>query len=267
MWGLAFIDCITENGENSINANYDRIALSIAEYEDSEEVNQFSSNYDASLAGEVKLSKEEEYGLKLFNGEGMCVACHTSEPGQNGEAPLFTDFTYDNLGIPRNPENPFYRMDKILLDDGTPINAEGEDWIDRGLGGFLATRPEWQAFAEENIGKHKVPTLRNVDKRYGKGFPKAYGHNGYFKSLKSIVHFYNTRDVKDRCPDPFTIEKDALRMNCWPAPEVAENVNSDELGNLGLTDEEEDAIVAFLETLSDGFLPKKEAPQRPTQRK
>jgi cytochrome c peroxidase len=77
-------------------------------------------------------------------------------------------------------------------------------------------------------------------------------HNGYFKTLKAVVNFYNTRDVKPTCPDPFTSERDALRMGCWPPPEVALNVNSDELGNLGLTDKEEDAIVAFMLTLSDG---------------
>ena len=118
-------------------------------------------------------------------------------------------------------------------------------------------RHEWQDMAAGNMGKHKVPTLRNVGKRFGKDFPKAYTHNGYFKSLKSIVHFYNTRDVKPLCPDPFTTEKDALEMDCWPAPEVAVNVNTDELGDLGLTDEEEDAIVAFMNTLSDGFKVKK----------
>ena len=86
------------------------------------------------------------------------------------------------------------------------------------------------------MGKHKVPTLRNVDKRPGVGFTRAYGHNGYFKSLEEIVHFYNTRDIED-----------------WPDPEVSENVNTDELGNLGLTPEEEGAIVAFMKTLTDGY--------------
>jgi cytochrome c peroxidase len=94
--------------------------------------------------------------------------------------------------------------------------------------------------ANENMGKFKVPTLRNVDKRPGNSFKKAYGHNGVFKSLKEVVHFYNTRDVKD-----------------WAEPEVAENINEDELGNLGLTDKEEDAIIAFMKTLSDGYVIKK----------
>jgi cytochrome c peroxidase len=87
-----------------------------------------------------------------------------------------------------------------------------------------------------------------VDKRPYPSFVKSYGHNGVFKSLKQIVHFYNTRDVLPRCE---TTSKPSVGVNCWPAPEVPENVNDSELGNLGLTDAEEDAIVAFLGTLSD----------------
>jgi len=107
--------------------------------------------------------------------------------------------------------------------------------------------------AEDNEGVQKVPTLRNVDLRPNDEFIKAYSHNGYFKSLKSIVHFYNTRDVKPTCDDPFTSDTDAMLQGCWPEPEVNENVNDDELGNLKLTDAQEDAIVAFLKTLSDGY--------------
>lgn len=83
---------------------------------------------------------------------------------------------------------------------------------------------------------------------------KAFGHNGYFKSLCSIVHFYNTRDVLPACPGNYA-EARALTENCWPAPEVTENVNRAELGNLGLTRTEEEVIVAFLKTLSDGYVP------------
>ncbi len=233
VWGPGSLDCVSD-----VAGTYDRIALSIAAYEASSEVNQFSSKYDAYLAGEAELTEQEALGLEVFNGKGMCAACHPSEPGPYSDKPLFTDFTYDNLGVPKNPENPFYRMDEVFLDDGTPINPEGADWIDPGLGGFLTTRPEWDDLAGENMGKHKVPTLRNVDKRPGKGFPKAYMHNGVFKSLKEVVHFYNTRDVED-----------------WPPPEVPQNVNTDELGDLGLTPEEENAIVAFMQTLSDGWKP------------
>ena len=206
---------------DEINSNYDRVGLAIAAYEGSSEVNQFSSKFDFYLDGMVPLTIQEAWGLELFNREdkGKCSLCHLSD----GKQPLFTDFTFDNLGVPKNPENPVYKDDP--------------SFIDKGLGGFLASRTEWANMADENMGKHKVPTLRNVDKKPGSGFTKAYTHNGVFKSLKEVVHFYNTRDVE-----------------AWPAPEVAQNVNSDELGNLGLTGAEEDAIVAFMKTLSDGYV-------------
>ena len=103
-----------------------------------------------------------------------------------------------------------------------------------------------------NLGKHKVPTLRNVDKRPSPDFVKAYGHNGYFKSLKEIVHFYNVRDVLPRCETEHSAKPGT---NCWPEPEVSKNINREELGKLGLTEDEEMAIVAFLKTLSDGWSP------------
>jgi len=69
------------------------------------------------------------------------------------------------------------------------------------------------------------------------------------------VHFYNTRDAKPTCANAFTTERDALAQGCWPTPEVATNVNREELGNLHLTPDQEDAIVDFLKTLSDGYVP------------
>ena len=240
--------CATDGGIVSLSAtdrakveqNYDSIALSIAAFEASPESNAFSSKYDAYLAGLVDLSKEEKMGLHMFKGKGKCANCHLLDSdNDDGSQPLLTDFTYDNLGVPRNPENPVYDVDP--------------DFVDVGLGGFLASRPDYEAFADANLGKQKVPTLRNVDLRFGNGFTKAYMHNGYFKTLEGVVNFYNTRDVKPACPDPLTTEADALAQNCWPAPEVAENVNTDELGNLGLTPAEEAALVAFMKTLSDGY--------------
>jgi cytochrome c peroxidase len=218
------------------NMAYDNIALSIAAYEASPEVNAFTSKLDYSLRGLAKLSQQERKGFALFLGKGKCRRCHVS----NGPQALFTDYTFDNLGVPKNPENPVYDYDPAF--------------VDLGLGGFLATRPDYASYAEENNGKQKVPTLRNVDLRPSPEFVKAYSHNGYFKSLEGIVHFYNTRDVLPTCPDDYT-EAEALAANCWPPPEVADTVNTAELGNLGLTPEEEAAIVAFLKTLSDGFVP------------
>ncbi len=230
--------------KKNVETTYERIALSIAAYEDSEEVNPFSSKFDLFVAGSVELEDEEMEGMMLFHEKGKCVLCHLSgrkedattyEPEDFDARAAFTDFTYDNLGVPRNPDNPFYSMPRKW-------NPDGEDWIDPGLGGFLKSIGE--AY-EGEWGKHKVPTLRNVDKRPSAGFVKAYGHNGFFKSLEEITHFYNTRDVASED---------------WPEPEVSINVNDEELGDLGLSEDEEAAIVAFMKTLTDGYVPPNGAP-------
>ena len=117
----------------------------------------------------------------------------------------------------------------------------------------------WIELAQENQARFRVPTLRNVDKRPYPGFVKAYGHNGYFKSLKAVVHFYNTRDVLPRCQPGDTGEG----KTCWPAPESAGNMTATLIGRLGLSDSEEDAIVSMLQTLTDGFLPMEATAQRP----
>jgi cytochrome c peroxidase len=219
LWKKVWGENLRYSTQEEISLNFDRVGLAIAAYEGSSEVNQFSSKFDYYLKSLVELTSEEASGLELFNSK--CASCHISE--SIGETPpLFTDFTFDNLGVPVNPENPVYDYDP--------------GFIDYGLGGFLLTRPDYISMAPVNMGKQKVPTLRNVDKRPGIGFTKAYMHNGVFKSLKEVVHFYNTRDD-----------------GSWPAPEVSANVNKVDLGKLGLTDGEENAIVAFMKTLSDGY--------------
>ena len=190
---------------------YDLIAKAIAAFERSKQVNKFTSKYDFYLKGKVALTAQEQSGLALFNGKGNCFACHPSTSVDGITPPLFTDFSYDNLGVPTNTEYPFYLMNP-------------SPYHDLGLGGIISD-------AAQN-GKFKVMTLRNI------ALTAPYSHNGYFKTLKDIVHFYNTSSIP----------------GMWPAPDVAENVNTTELGNLGLTGQEEDDIVAFLLTLSDGFL-------------
>ena len=235
--------CVPEN----LAAAYDCVGLSVAAFEGSSEVNQYSSKYDAYLASKAELTHQERLGLNLFRSKGKCANCHVLDPGPNGEPPLLTDFTFDNLGLPRNPDNPFYNQPQF--------NPQGAAWIDLGLGHFLSSRMDYERFAAASNGKQKVPTLRNVDKRPGGDFVKAYGHNGYFKSLWQIVHFYNTRDAKPPCASDLTPVEDALAQGCWPRAEVPVNVNTRELGNLHLTRAQEDAIVAFMKTLSDGFEP------------
>lgn len=240
-----FGSSICKDPQQAFNA----IAQAISAFENSAEVNAFSSKYDYYLRDPQRypLTEQEVLGLRLFEDEkkGNCAACHPSQPGANGEPPLFTDFSYDNLGIPVNTENPWYSMPERY-------NPEGKAWRDLALGGFLRTVPRFASYAAENDGKHKVSTLRNVDQRPAPGFIKSFGHNGFFKSLKAFVHFYNTRDTLPDCAK--TIQP-IVGDNCWPRAEVQQNVNKEELGDLGLSEAEEDAIVAFMKTLTDGWSP------------
>jgi cytochrome c peroxidase len=245
---------LSDTDRNKVETAFNNIALSIVAYESSSEVNQFTSKYDYYLAGKVGLSADENQGLNLFQGKANCASCHLLSPGPNVASPLFTDFKYHNLGVAKNPENPWYKMPP-------EFNPDGFNFVDLGLGHTLATAEEHQLpddykqYADANMGKMQTPTLRNVDKRPSPDFVKAYMHNGYFKSLKSVVHFYNTRDILPACSNSFTTEAQALAQKCWPAPEVAANVNHNQLGNLNLSDAEENQVVAFLKTLSDGYQP------------
>jgi cytochrome c peroxidase len=196
---------------------YERMTRAIAAFERTSPFRQFSSKYDAYLAGEARLTRQERWGLALFedSAKGNCAACHPSALEADGSPPQFTDFTYDNIGMPKNPDNPFY----VLPAD---LNPEGPEFVDRGLGTTVGDAAE--------DGKFRVSSLRNV------ALTAPYGHNGFFPDLRSVVQFYNTRDVAP-----------------WPAAEVPETMNVDELGNLGLSEAEVDALVAFLETLTDGY--------------
>jgi len=227
---------------------YDQIGLAIRAFESSPEVNAFTSKYDAVRAGTAKFTALERRGNVLFRGKARCNECHRD----SGESPLFTDFTADNLGVPRNSAQPFYAEDQPDA-AGYRVNPRGARYVDDGVGAFLAspTNPngKWATLADSYRGKFQASSLRNVDKRPHPDFVKAYMHNGYFKSLKEVVHFYNTRDVLRRCAPNDPGEK----VTCWPAPEQPANVNTTQMGHLGLTNAEEDAIVAFLGTLSDGY--------------
>ena len=240
-----------KNSLKKVNTAYDQVALSIAAFERTALFAPFSSKYDAYLeaclaeggnknncaqgigtvaenAGMKVFTKEEWQGMQLFMGDAMCVACHvvdwTADSGNvvvpawspDGTIPpMFTDFTFDNLGVPKNTEYPL-----------SPTSPP-----DLGLGPVVGDYNE--------NGKFKVMTLRNISDT------APYAHNGLFKTLKEITHFYNTRDVAGALP----------KGQDWPAPEYPATMNTTELGDLGLSDKDEDAIVEFMKTLSDGYRP------------
>jgi cytochrome c peroxidase len=235
---------------------YDEFGLAISAYEFSPEVSPFTSKYDAVQAGKDQFMPQEKLGYELFRGKALCNQCHRD--GGPGEEPLFTDFTASNLGVPRNPGVQIYYEDRPDQRGYSP-NPAGDAYVDTGVGSFLRTLQSdsgqmdpdsgWIKLAPKFNAKFQVPTLRDVDMRPRPDFVKAYMHNGYFKSLKEVVHFYNTRDVLPKCNAGDPGEK----TTCWPAPEDPTNLNKRQLGNLRLTAQEEDALVAFLKTLTDGY--------------
>jgi len=268
------------------NAVYDHWGQSIDAYEQSVQVSAFSSKFDAFLKGKYTLTADEKAGYDLFRGKGNCNSCHldgrSTAPAPTAPAsedtgvaasanPLFTCFGSANEGLPLNPRNAFFYQ--TTPDSfGFTANPLGFGYRDLGLGTFLRSgfgtwaspNDKWKRFAPTTDGQMQVSSARNVamtpprcptTEAPGPYFQKEFFHNGYIKSLKQLVHFYNTRDVKEfafdvtsgHCPAG-TIEK----VNCWPKPEVPNNIDMT-TGNLGLTDQEEDQIVKFLETLTDGF--------------
>jgi cytochrome c peroxidase len=269
--------------EDRVKANnvFDHWGESLDQYEASPDVSAFSSKFDAFLKGNATLTSYEMAGYKLFNGKGNCNSCHldgrgtTLTAGQTDTSmaanvrPLFTCFGSANLGLPLNPRDAIYYQNTPDF-FGFTANPFGFGFRDLGLGTFLRSGPgsapnpnsDWTTFAPTSDGQMQTSTARDValvppqcksTEAPGPYFQKEFFHNGYIKSLKQLVHFYNTRDVypfnvtSGHCP-PGKTEK----VDCWPIPEVPNNIDMT-VGKLGLSDQEENQIVAFLQTLSDGF--------------
>ena len=234
------------------------------------------------------LSAAELAGYNLFRGIANCNSCHldgrsTAPTPATGTAPngmdtgatadvtpLFTCFGSTNEGLPLNPRNAFYYQSTPDI-FGFTGNPYGFGYRDLGLGTFLRSGPgsapnpnsDWTQYAPAVDGTMQVSSARNVamvpkqcsttEAGAAPYFQKEFFHNGYIKSLKQLVHFYNTRDAlgmgvtSGHCP-PGTVEK----VTCWPMPEVSNNLDMT-TGSLGLTDEQENQVVAFLQTLTDGY--------------
>jgi cytochrome c peroxidase len=220
---------------------FDRALVAIQQYEleDVDEFAPFTSKYDFFLSGKVDLTPAELRGLALFNDpqKGNCAACHPSGRGSNGEPPLFTDFSYDNLGVPRNA--------------AIPANADSS-YFDLGLCGpfrdDLATQTDL-------CGAFKVPTLRNIAQT------PPYFHNGQFATLTEALGFYVRRDTNPAEWYPLDSTGQVNKFDDLPAAYGA-NVNITEgpynrhVGDApALSPAEIDDVIAFLNTLTDGFQP------------
>ncbi len=219
---------------------FDRAAFALQQFQKEDPAfHPFNSKYDQFLAGKTRLNASELRGLAFFNdtAKGNCIACHSSARGVNGAAPLFTDFSFDNLGVPRN----------------TRIAATADArYFDLGLCG--PDRTDLSARADL-CGAFKVPTLRNVATR------KVFFHNGVFTTLKEVVGFYVRRDTNPEEWYPLASDGTVLRFNDLPAQYHA-NVNRTE-GPYNrqpgmapaLSSREIDDLIAFLGTLNDADQP------------
>lgn len=268
--------------EVASDITFKRLILAVAAYQSSRDLNSFSSKRDQALRAElacvagdplrdpavcsapdylnspgtfplVGLSAQENLGHELFYNVSLpglpptprsdlpganCSLCHASD-AQRGLSPgeRYTDDSFHNIGAPMNPELPAAPYPGLEGHVGVPTES--------ARGGF------------------RVPTLRNVDKRRGAGFPKAYTHNGWFKSLESLVHFYNTSRVLPRCAGSVT-EAYALAHGCWPEPEWpgATVPPGFVIGALGLSPAQEAALVTYLKTLTDAVTATAPTPYR-----
>jgi cytochrome c peroxidase len=194
---------------------FSAVADALTKFQTSREVNSFTSKFDYYSKQLVPFTEDEKQGLALFQGKGKCAQCHVLDADPKIGKVLFTDFSYDNLGVPRNNSNPFYNQSS---------NTAGNTYVDLGIGS-IKNEPQ-------HNGKFKVPSLRNA------AISEPYYHNGSIATLKEAIHFYNVRD---------------LNTGEFGPPEYNQNVNSTELGNLGLTEKEEFQIEKFINTLTDHY--------------
>jgi len=286
-----------DGNETNFDISFKRVILAVGAYEHSSDMNSFSSKRDKALRAELAcLDKEGEFkayydskvcdqknpedngkfpliglteaeneGHDLFYGKARCSRCHSDNGrGDDGTEPQqrYSRNDFHHLGVPHNPEIP---------NNPTVTGVSDRGIVTDGGNGFFRT-----------------PTVRNVDKRIQEKkdteFIKAYMHNGWFKSLESVVHFYNTSFLGNdsipyeettaaefgitRCEETMkakeledgVTEKEALANNCWPAPEFNTNVFLPNVGNLHLNAEEEAALVAYMKALSDEYTPKAPKP-------
>lgn len=180
-------------------------------FQQSSQVSPFTSKFDFYLQGKATLSEQEKRGMQLFNDttKSKCSLCHLSKPTSYASTDkiLFTDYSYDNLGLPKSP-----------FLQNTPI--------DSGLAKFEMGKAQ-------EVGRFKTPTLRNV------AITAPYMHSGIFETLEEVMEFYNERDINPK----------------FANPEVSSTINKEDLGDLKLTKQEINDIIAFLKTLTDGYKP------------
>ena len=191
----AFDQVFGTNSLEDVDTAFTHACDAIAAFERTPMFAPFASNYDRYRAGTLALADDEARGLALFMdpARGNCASCHTP--------PLFTSFTYANLGVPRFADNPFYELSREL-------NPDGVAHVDHGLG--QTTREP------RHDGMFRVPTLRNVL------LTAPYGHNGYFRRLDEIIAFHAADPT--RAEVPATVDRTQLAAFRPSAGDIADLV-------------------------------------------
>ncbi len=214
--------------------------FAVARYQiEDQSFHPYSSKYDAWLEGKARLTQAEMRGYVLFNApkKGDCAACHVDQASPDGLPPLFTDHQFEALGLPRNP--------KLVVN-------QAANYFDLGLCGPGRTDLEKQT---QYCGMFLTPTLRNAATR------KVFFHNGVYHNLQDVLDFYDFRDTRPEKIYPRGADGQIEKFNDLPKPYQANIDVSDppldrKLGQApALSHGEEKDIIAFLKTLTDGYVP------------
>ncbi|HEY2685036.1 MAG TPA: cytochrome c peroxidase [Steroidobacteraceae bacterium] len=249
-----------------------RIGAALAAFEtESPQFHPFTSKYDYWRKGEATLTAQEQQGLALFNdpSKGNCAACHPSTSA-GVTPPLFTDFSFDNLGLPRNANIP--SNNPASAPDYTPRNSDDgvHTYYDIGICGPL--RDNGTINLSGVCGQFKVPTLRNI------ALTAPYFHNGQFATLEQAIGFYVRRDTNPEQFYPTLSDGSVTKFDDLPALYGGQflvnylepgsdagyvgNVNTLEIpynrslsGTPALDPAEIQDLIAFLCTLTDGYDP------------
>ncbi|HVS76068.1 MAG TPA: cytochrome c peroxidase, partial [Steroidobacteraceae bacterium] len=216
----------------------DEAMFAIARYEiEDRDFHPFTSKFDAWLAGRARFTRAELRGYELFNdpAKGNCAACHLDRPTRDGLPPLFTDFQYEALGVPRNP--------------AIPANRDPRHY-DLGLCGPYRADLRRQS---QYCGMFVTPSLRNVATR------RVFFHNGVFHSLRQVLDFYVNRDLHPQRFYPRDAAGQVIRYDDLP-PRYRANVDRMDApldrhpgDPPALTPGEIRDVIAFLGTLTDGY--------------
>ncbi|HVY24024.1 MAG TPA: cytochrome c peroxidase [Steroidobacteraceae bacterium] len=212
--------------------------FAIARYQiEDQSFHPFTSKFDAWLQGKARFNAAEQRGYDVFNdpAKGNCAACHLDRPSRDGLPPLFTDFQYEALGVPRNA--------------AIPANADMH-YYDLGLCGPYRDDLRDQT---QYCGMFLTPSLRNTAIRH------VYFHNGVFHTLDKVLDWYVNRDIHPERFYPRGAQGNIIKFNDLPQ-QYQGNVDTQDApfnrhpgDQPALTAAEIQDIIAFLQTLNDGY--------------